>query len=277
MNDHDRTPPQTKSREERIQSWVRTLLPLLTLGLLAYGGVVFLRELRTPASTSALPQTSAVSPSLPASPIVVQFPSEMTVVTHTPIPETPVPVIPEATPVGLDICTKHTPKGTVCKQPKRPPPPPTEVPPCPVEVGKNCVGQGGEVRHLPTPNARRHDAVRRDGMTRRLLLLAAALGLSSVLHRSGDATASGNCPERGSFIEPVPTDVVDLMRKRLLDRLAQYAGPSPAVVRTIPDLMPPGKAMRVGGTVFLFELPSVGDPDFPFLFRVDAYCQKGQL
>jgi hypothetical protein len=109
-------------------------------------------------------------------------------------------------------------------------------------------------------------------MTRRVLLLGALLGI--LPHR---AMATGTCPDLGHHVEPVPTDVAELMRRHLIDRLERYAGPSPAVVRTLPDLHPPGGKIAIRGKVFFFELPSVGDPEFPYLWRVDAYCMRGQV
>jgi hypothetical protein len=106
-------------------------------------------------------------------------------------------------------------------------------------------------------------------VTRRLLLLGALLGILPQRAR-----ASGTCPDLGHDIEPVPRDVLDLMRKRLIDRLERYAGPSPAVVRTLPDLHPPGGKIAVRGKVFFFELPSVGDPEFPYLWKIDAFCME---
>jgi hypothetical protein len=116
-------------------------------------------------------------------------------------------------------------------------------------------------------------------MTRRvLLLIGATLGIiPSVPRYPHPVHASGTCPELGHDVEPVPRDVVDLMRKRLIDRLERYAGPSPAVVRTLPDLHPPGGKIAIRGKVFFFEVPSVGDPEFPYLWRIDAYCQRGQV
>jgi hypothetical protein len=149
-----RTPPQTKTHEERIQAWVRTLLPLITVGLLAYGGVAFLQELRTPPSTSALSQTAAVSPSLPASPIVVQFPSEMAVVTHTPIPETPEPAPPPKATPFVNLCGPWLKMNEVCTMNVAPPTATPPLPDCPTVENRECVWKGGkdaDVPIIPTP------------------------------------------------------------------------------------------------------------------------------
>jgi hypothetical protein len=136
---------------------VSLFLPLLTLALLTYGGWLFLQELRmtpppsasAPAAVSAADDLRALISAL-ATPqkVEVTLPDTLVVVTPSPIP---LPTRPPVTTVGVDLCTDNTRAGTVCVQPKPPPPLPTEVPDCPVNVGSKCVGTGKPVTWLPTP------------------------------------------------------------------------------------------------------------------------------
>lgn len=153
---YERHTPPPRTRAEEARAWVRTCLPLLGFAMLLYGGSAFLRELRTSPPPSALATNLSAGPLSPttatpaATPFTVIFPDAMTLitVTETPLPQTPTP--PQATPVGIDICTNNTPKGIVCKQPPPPLPPPTEIPDCPVNIGAYCVSTGQPVQHLPT-------------------------------------------------------------------------------------------------------------------------------
>lgn len=153
MRDDHVPPPPTQSRA---QAWVTTLLIPLAV-LLAVAGLGAVREaFMTPSPGVSAPTTASVDSSLLAAlsalatpqAITVTLPDTLMVVTPTP---EPIPTRPPSANVGPDICTDNTPKGTVCKQPRPPLPPPTEVPPCPVLVNQLCVAQGEKVRHLPTP------------------------------------------------------------------------------------------------------------------------------
>lgn len=151
---HDHIPPPPA--RSRAQTWVSLLsVPLAIVGgFLGWGLVQASLTAPSPTASVSMPSADADLTRLIAalaSPqaITVTLPDVLVVTTPTPVPLPPRP--PQTTPVGLDICTDNTPKGVVCKQPKPPLPPPTAIPDCPVEVGKNCVSQGRAVTWVPSP------------------------------------------------------------------------------------------------------------------------------
>jgi hypothetical protein len=131
-------------------------MPLLALLLAFAGGWVLIQANRMPPSATASAPAVSVATDLTAlisalaTPQKVEVTLPDTLVVVTPSPE-PLPTRPPVTTVGVDLCTDNTRAGTVCVQPKPAPPPPTEVPDCPVNVGSKCVGTGKPVTWLPTP------------------------------------------------------------------------------------------------------------------------------
>lgn len=59
---------------------------------------------------------------------------------------------PAALPAAVNlVCTRETPKGTVCTMPTETPPPPTAIPDCPVYPGTECVATGVWIAAMPLP------------------------------------------------------------------------------------------------------------------------------
>ena len=103
-------------------------------------------------------------------------------------------------------------------------------------------------------------------MTRRALLALAGLALPA------PAAASGTCPDRGRYLEPMPRDPLDLARTLMVAQLERYAGPVLAMVHAPLPLHPPGGALAINGRVFQFAELQAGDP--ACLFYVTALCHS---
>lgn len=126
-----------------------TLALIATLAFLAFS-----RETTPIAESGISPSTAAERPSAAASPLVVRFPSELVIVTHTPeaTPEPTPTYTMLPTPRPPAVCLTSTPRGSVCTQPEPPLPTSTPMADCPVLPGDLCVWRGGPVRQVsPTP------------------------------------------------------------------------------------------------------------------------------
>jgi hypothetical protein len=151
-------PPQRRA-DERIQSWVRTVVvPLVGFALLVYGGSAFLTELRTPPVKSATPDMASVAPLSPpltamSSPIAIRFPDTLVLVTHTPVPTTPRPTVAIATPV-INLCGPWLGKDEVCTMPEFTPTPQPPLPECPTVEDAECVWTGRPGADVPIGTAK---------------------------------------------------------------------------------------------------------------------------
>jgi hypothetical protein len=126
--------------------WVKDLIPLLSALLLTYAGWALIQELRMPPPTTVFAPAIPAAPMLPiASPIAVNFPSEMVMVVITPTAEaTPEPTptyIMSTVPPAL-VCGEWVTRGSVCEMPPMPNTP-TPIPPkCPTTEGEDCIWTG---------------------------------------------------------------------------------------------------------------------------------------
>jgi hypothetical protein len=146
--------PPRRTLEERVQSWARIVLPLVTVALLLYAGQALLGELRTTPLPTVSPLATPVAlPLPPASPFVIEFPTsiEMVLLTPTltiPTPEaSPYQMLPTPKPV---VCGSWTKKGDLCDMPKFNPTP-TPYPECPTIEGKKCIATGKPEDGFATP------------------------------------------------------------------------------------------------------------------------------
>jgi hypothetical protein len=134
-----------------IRRWVKDLIPLLSVLLLTYAGWALIQELRMPQQTTASVPGIPAAPILPnASPIVVNFPSEMVIVEATEVPHTPTPppYVLSTTPPDL-VCGEWVKRGSVCTMPAWPSTPTPTPPPCPTIADEDCIWTGKKSDAVP--------------------------------------------------------------------------------------------------------------------------------
>jgi hypothetical protein len=137
--------PLSPDKTERVQSWVR--LAMFPLGMLLLGAgwasIHLVLAPSPPLTHASAPPMPADAPIPAASPIVVQFPDVLTVI--TPIPEAspePTPTYAMATVPPAVICGNWVRPGDVCQMRDAPLPTPTPVKPCPQRPKTECVWTG---------------------------------------------------------------------------------------------------------------------------------------
>jgi hypothetical protein len=137
---------------EGIRRWVKDLIPLLSALLLTYAGWMLIQELRMPPQTIvSAPANMPVVSTLPiASPIVVNFPSEMVVIQATEIPPTPTlpPYVMSTKPADL-ICGEWVKRGSVCTMDDWPETPTPTPPKCPTIADEECIWTGRKSDAVP--------------------------------------------------------------------------------------------------------------------------------
>ncbi len=150
MRAHPTPPPRNRASEA---------LPWVALCLITVLGAFALQqEMASPLGAPDSTRTSAVVSSVPlsASPIVVQFPDTLILVTHTALPEpSPSPTY-EMLPTPLSItCGVWLERGTICEMPVAPNTPTPTIPDCPTAPASECVWKG---TLMGTPVARSNHA-----------------------------------------------------------------------------------------------------------------------
>lgn len=112
---------------------------------LVYWGTTGGFGVMTPSVMESPPTNAYGSFALPiASPIAIQFPRELVIVTNTPPPQTPTPVSTYVapTPLPVIICGNWAQIGQSCTMPKLPDPTSTPIPDCPAGPDETCVWTG---------------------------------------------------------------------------------------------------------------------------------------